>query len=37
LHYRETIVDGLNQAPAALIGLLQGRNLGKQLVRLVDI
>jgi NADPH-dependent curcumin reductase CurA len=33
LKYREDIVDGLEQAPAALIGLLQGRNFGKMLVR----
>jgi hypothetical protein len=29
----ETIVDGLEQAPAALIGMLEGHNLGKMLVR----
>ena len=34
LKYRETIADGLASAPEALIGLLQGRNFGKQLVRL---
>jgi NADPH-dependent curcumin reductase len=34
LKYRETIADGLAQAPAAFIGMLKGRNLGKQLVRL---
>jgi NADPH-dependent curcumin reductase CurA len=34
MHYRETIADGLAAAPAALIGLLQGHNFGKQLVRL---
>lgn len=34
LHYRETIADGLEAAPAAFIGLLRGQNLGKQLVRL---
>jgi hypothetical protein len=31
---RETIVEGLERAPAALIGLLEGKNFGKQLVRL---
>jgi len=35
LRYRETVSEGLEQAPEAFIGLLQGRNLGKQLVRLV--
>jgi hypothetical protein len=34
LRYREDIVDGLENAPPAFIGMLQGRNLGKQLVRL---
>ena len=31
--YRETIVDGLENAPEAFIGLFHGENLGKQLVR----
>ncbi len=34
LKYREDVVDGLPRAPAALIGLLEGRNFGKMLVRL---
>jgi len=34
LKYREDIVDGLDNAPDAFIGLLQGRNFGKLLVRL---
>lgn len=34
LRYCETVVAGLEQAPAALIGLLRGENFGKQLVRL---
>ena len=33
LRYREDVVDGLEQAPEALIGLLRGRNFGKSLVR----
>jgi NADPH-dependent curcumin reductase CurA len=33
IKYREDVVDGLEQAPAAFIGLLQGRNLGKLLVK----
>jgi len=33
LKYREDIVDGLDQAPAALIGLFEGRNFGKLIVR----
>jgi NADPH-dependent curcumin reductase CurA len=36
LKYREDIVEGLDCAPAAFIGLLQGRNFGKLLVRLGD-
>ncbi len=35
LRYRETIADGLAAAPEAFIGLLRGRNVGKQLVKLV--
>ena len=34
LKYREDIAEGLDHAPAAFIGLLQGRNFGKLLVRL---
>ena len=34
LKYRETIAEGLAAAPEAFIGLLRGRNFGKQLVRL---
>ncbi len=33
LKYREDVVDGLERAPGALIGLLQGRNFGKVVVR----
>lgn len=32
--YREDIVDGLENAPQAFIGLLKGRNFGKLLVRI---
>ena len=35
LHYRETIADGLENAPEAFLGLLKGRNFGKQLVKLI--
>jgi len=34
--YREDIVEGLESAPATFIGLLKGRNFGKQLVRVVE-
>ena len=35
LKYRETVAQGLAAAPEAFIGLLKGRNFGKQLVKLV--
>jgi len=35
LKYRETVAHGIESAPEALLGLLKGRNFGKQLVRLV--
>jgi NADPH-dependent curcumin reductase CurA len=34
LKYRETVADGLERAPGAFLGLLQGKNFGKQLVKL---
>lgn len=33
LSYDETIIDGIENAPAAFLGLLRGENLGKMLVR----
>jgi NADPH-dependent curcumin reductase CurA len=36
LKYREDIVDGLAAAPEAFIGLLEGKNFGKLLVRVGD-
>jgi NADPH2:quinone reductase len=33
LRYREDVVDGLENAPEAFIGMLQGKNFGKLLVR----
>ena len=35
LKYRETVAQGIEAAPEAFIGLLEGRNFGKQLVKLV--
>lgn len=35
LKYRETIAEGLHNAPAAFIGMLKGENLGKQLIKVV--
>jgi len=34
LRYRESVADGLAAAPEAFLGLLKGRNFGKQLVKL---
>jgi NADPH-dependent curcumin reductase len=34
--YREPIVDGLDAAPSALIGLLEGRNFGELLVKVAN-
>jgi NADPH-dependent curcumin reductase len=36
IKFREDIVDGLDAAPRALIGLFEGRNFGKMLVRVSD-
>ena len=33
LRYRETIIDGIENAPRAFLGLLRGENIGKMLVR----
>ena len=35
LKYRETVAEGIEAAPEAFLGLLKGRNFGKQLVKLV--
>ena len=32
---RETVAQGLEAAPEAFLGMLKGRNFGKQLVKLV--
>ena len=36
LRYHESIAEGIDSAPRAFIGMLEGRNLGKQLVRLAE-
>jgi NADPH-dependent curcumin reductase CurA len=33
IRYREDITEGLENAPAAFMGLLEGKNFGKALVR----
>ena len=35
LKYRETIAQGIGSAPEAFLGLLKGKNFGKQLVKLI--
>ena len=34
ISFRETVVDGLDNAPGAFLGMLDGRNTGKMLVRI---
>ncbi|MFO1116820.1 MAG: NADP-dependent oxidoreductase [Beijerinckiaceae bacterium] len=34
LKWRETVAEGIESAPAAFLGMLKGRNFGKQLVKL---
>jgi NADPH-dependent curcumin reductase CurA len=36
LQYRSTVLQGIEQAPAALIGLFNGANTGKMLVQLAE-
>ncbi|MBT5187592.1 MAG: NADP-dependent oxidoreductase [Kordiimonadaceae bacterium] len=36
IKYREHIVDGLENAPEAFIGLLEGKNFGKMVIRIAD-
>lgn len=33
IHYREEVIDGLENAPRAFIGLLRGENFGKRVIR----
>lgn len=35
LIFRETVAEGLGEAPGAFLGLLRGKNFGKQLVKLI--
>ena len=35
MKYRESVADGIASAPEAFLGLLKGKNFGKQLVKLV--
>ncbi len=36
LKYRESVAEGLENAPGAFIGLMRGKNFGKQIVKLAD-
>jgi NADPH-dependent curcumin reductase CurA len=36
IKYQETILDGFQRAPEGLIGLFEGRNAGKMLIRIAD-
>jgi NADPH:quinone reductase len=36
IHYREDIVQGLENAPRAFTGMFEGKNIGKQLVKVAD-
>jgi NADPH-dependent curcumin reductase CurA len=36
IKYREDIAEGLENAPQAFMGMLKGRNFGKQLVRIAE-
>ncbi|NYU07964.1 NADP-dependent oxidoreductase [Enterobacteriaceae bacterium CCUG 67584] len=36
IHYREEVTDGLENAPDALIGLLEGKNFGKVVIRVAN-
>ncbi|MEE1544632.1 MAG: NADP-dependent oxidoreductase, partial [Alphaproteobacteria bacterium] len=35
--YREDVLDGLDKAPEGLIGLLQGNNFGKLVVKVAEL
>src|SRR5262249_16356668 len=37
IKYREDVIDGLANAPRAFLGLMQGKNFGKLLVRVADL
>jgi NADPH:quinone reductase len=36
LRYRETVVEGLEHAPAAFLGMMRGENIGKQVIHVAD-
>jgi hypothetical protein len=36
IKWRETVLDGIERAPDAMVGLMKGENIGKMLVKLAD-
>ena len=36
IHYREDILEGIEQAPGAIAGLYRGENIGKRLIKIAD-
>ena len=34
--YRESVAEGLRNAPAAFMGMMRGENFGKQIVKIAD-
>ena len=36
IKYREEVIDGLENAPEAFIGLLKGENFGKRVIRVAS-
>lgn len=36
IHYKEDVIDGLENAPSAFVGLLRGENFGKRVIRVAD-
>jgi len=36
IHYREDILEGIEQAPGSIAGLYRGENLGKRLIRIAS-
>ncbi|KAF9179741.1 hypothetical protein BGZ50_006705 [Haplosporangium sp. Z 11] len=37
IHYREDVAMGIESAPQAFIGMLKGKNFGKQIVKIADL
>jgi len=37
LKYRESVIEGIENAPRAFLGMLKGENIGKQLVKVADL